>query len=336
MNRREILLSASAATIGLGSNLATAQTDDPGDPMTGDDPMRAAEYLSSLESNNYIPTLYVLYSYIHPDAAETVPRATVIGWYQEDFLPRGPQPAIATDVTWLDSWTWEVTGQTYSDVAEVSFTQEFADGSTVEDVVRLVYHDGAWRWWFGRDAAFVEEQNARFSLVDNVPQEGNAPFELETISSLDESILEHLPALIEDAEFDGSFELAQSAGSFNPDGIREPMHLLLYKPLDPPHEFELGSIEYGSVVDSTTNEDDLLRFADFAQNAPPVEFIGWNTEPESGPSWLQTENAGVDVVGTSYRMTLVMDGNYLLIQMFTEESLGIVCGALTNRVSQDS
>ena len=170
--------------------------------MTGDDPMRAAEYLSSLESNQYIPTLYTFYGYIHPDAAEVVPRGTVIGWYQEEFHPRGPQPAVAHDVTWLDSWTWGVTGKTYTDVAEVSFTQEFANGEVIEDVVRLKYHDGSWRWWFGRDAAWVEEQKHRFSLIENTPQEGNAPFGLDQVKPVDEDLVGYVPDLIYDEETD--------------------------------------------------------------------------------------------------------------------------------------
>ena len=158
MNRRRFL-SISTASVALartGVRPGAAQTTEPGHTIAGDDPMAAAEYLSSLESTEHIPALYELYSHIHPDAAAIVPRGTVIGWYQEDFQTRGPKAANAYDVAWLDSWTWDVTGVTYSDVAEVSFTQEFADGETLDDVVRLKFHDGAWRWWFGRDAAFVE------------------------------------------------------------------------------------------------------------------------------------------------------------------------------------
>lgn len=331
MNRRQLLAStASALALAeIGSAITSAQPGNPGDPMTGDDPMIAAEYLSSLESNQYIPTLYTLYGYIHPDAAEVVPRATVIGWYQQDFHPQGPQPAIATGVTYLDSWTWGVTGITYNNVAEVSFTQEFTNGDTLNDVVRLIFHDGSWRWWFGRDAAWVEEQNARFSLVENIPQAGDAPFGLSGITAIDETLLQRLPSPIQDSQFDGTYEPRPTAGSFNPDGLREPQQMFLYK-MDsgPGSEFPLGEITLGAVVDSTTNAEDLIRFADQAQNAPPVEFIGWNSAPESGPAWLQTENAGVDVVGTSYAITLVLDGMYLTVRMYSEDSLGVVCEAL--------
>lgn len=329
MNRRRFL-AHSTATVAMAmtsSRIASAQTGEPGHVITGDDPMAAAEYLSSLESSDHIPALYQLYDFIHPDAAEVVPRGTVIGWYQAEFLPRGPQTATAYDVTWLDNWTWDVTGSTYSDVAEVSFTQPFAEVGVIYDVVRLKFHDGAWRWWFGRDADFVKEQIHRFSLIENTPQEGNAPFGLQFITTVDDSLLERLPETLKDPETGTEYEISQSAGSFNPDGVQEPKQLLIYKPVDG-SEFQLASIYYGSVVDSTSNEEDLLRFADIAQNAPPVEFRGWNAVPEAGPSWLQTEIAGVDVMGASYTMTLVMDGNYLQLRVFSAEAFATLCESL--------
>ena len=58
-------------------------------------------------------------------------------------------------------WTWEVTGETYPYTATVSFEQPFADGSVVDDVVRLVQdQNGEWRWFFGRTRTFVEAQIA--------------------------------------------------------------------------------------------------------------------------------------------------------------------------------
>lgn len=83
----------------------------------------------------------------------------------------------------LDSWTWDVTGETYQYVAEVSYSQEFAE-QTVEDVVRLVFHDQTWRWFFGRSKEFVDEQNLRFSQKDHLEPEGMAPFGLEAMTLL--------------------------------------------------------------------------------------------------------------------------------------------------------
>jgi hypothetical protein len=46
----------------------------------------------------------------------------------------------------------------------VVYRQQFADGSDVRGEVRLVKdYAGNWRWFFGRDRAFVEEQIARFT-----------------------------------------------------------------------------------------------------------------------------------------------------------------------------
>ena len=61
-------------------------------------------------------------------------------------------------------WTWDVTGQTYPDTAEVAFRQSAADGAVVRGEVRLVKDEhGNWSWFFGRDRAFVDEQIARFT-----------------------------------------------------------------------------------------------------------------------------------------------------------------------------
>lgn len=329
MNRRQFCASAaSALTLTAFARPNTlAQTGNPGDPMTGDDPMLAAEHLSSLESITHIPALYELYEYIHPDAAAVVPRGTVIGWYQADFQPLGPMPATATGVTWLDSWTWDVTGQSYTDVAEVSFTQEFTNGETVNDVVRLKFDDGAWRWWFGRDAAFVEEQIHRFSLTENTTQEGDAPFDLDNVTAVDEELVGYLPELIYDEETDGQYKLSPSSWTLEQDGLENPQQILMYQPTHE-SEFSLGGVYFGSIVDSTTDEEDLLRFADVAQNAPPVEFVGWNASPERGPAWLHTESGGADVMGPAHTMTLVMNGNYLRIVIFSESALQKICESI--------
>jgi predicted metalloprotease len=63
-----------------------------------------------------------------------------------------------------------VTGQTYPNTAIVSFKQPFADGSVVEDVVRLVQDDkGEWRWFFGRSREFVDAQIATYALATPQP-----------------------------------------------------------------------------------------------------------------------------------------------------------------------
>ena len=120
---------------------------------------RVAVELSALEATADINTLY---DRIHPDARAEIPRAAVIGWFQNEFVPRGPGVSTVTAVNFV-SWTWAVTGQTYDYTAEVSFIQPFADGSVVEDVVRLVQdRNGEWRWFFGRSREFVNEQIAKY------------------------------------------------------------------------------------------------------------------------------------------------------------------------------
>src|SRR5699024_6832730 len=101
------------------------------------------------------------YARMHPDAQAIVPRHVVIRYFREVFQQRNPEPAIATGVTYK-SWTWGVNGVTYPHTAEVSFTQRFG-GETIEDVVRLVEHHGEWKWFFGRDRAWVDEQIRRFT-----------------------------------------------------------------------------------------------------------------------------------------------------------------------------
>jgi predicted metalloprotease len=115
--------------------------------------------LSVLEASSDFNSLY---DRIHPDAHAEIPRAAVVGWFQSEFAPRGPGVSTVTGVNFV-SWTWPVTGQTYPYTAEVFFTQPFADGTVVEDVVRLVQdQNGEWRWFFGRSREFVDEQIAKY------------------------------------------------------------------------------------------------------------------------------------------------------------------------------
>ncbi len=101
-----------------------------------------------------------LYDQLHPDAKQIVPWAAVVGWYVEEFAPLGPGVITVQSVRFED-WTWGVTGTRYRNTAVVTYTQPFADGTIVEDVVRLVEHEDGWGWFFGRDRAFVDEQIER-------------------------------------------------------------------------------------------------------------------------------------------------------------------------------
>ena len=152
LSRRAFTLGAAGTGLALLLDAAPALAQSPS--ALPSDPMRAAEELSRLEATEHIPALYTFYELMHPDAQAIIPRHVVIGWYREEFQPRGPEPAKATSVAYKD-WEWAVNGTTYRDAAEVSYTQAFADGTTTEDVVHLVEHEGTWRWFFGRDRAWV-------------------------------------------------------------------------------------------------------------------------------------------------------------------------------------
>ena len=118
-----------------------------------------AVYLSQLEAAGDLDTLY---EWLHPDAQAVVPKEAVVGWYDAEWLPRGPQPIRVTNVE-FGEWTWDVTGTTYPNVATVAYEQPLEDGSLLSDVVRLVQDDqDVWRWFFGRDRAFIDAQIARF------------------------------------------------------------------------------------------------------------------------------------------------------------------------------
>src|SRR5680860_703590 len=102
--------------------------------LDAQDAMDMAYFLSYLEATSDFNTEY---DFIHPDARAIIPRAAVVGWFLDNYAPRQPQPATILGVEFV-SWTWEVTGATYPNTAEVSFSQTFWDGglNTVEhDVV---------------------------------------------------------------------------------------------------------------------------------------------------------------------------------------------------------
>ncbi len=124
----------------------------------------AARELSRLEAARDFDGLY---ERIHPDAAAVVPRAAVVGWYQEAFADKETDELTVTGVEFV-AWSWGVTGKTYPRAASVSFVQPYEqDGVRTEEpgVVHLVEEDGEWGWFFGDDRAFVDAQIARFAPV---------------------------------------------------------------------------------------------------------------------------------------------------------------------------
>lgn len=121
--------------------------------------MAFAEWLSLLEATE---SYDILYRTLHPDAQALIPPRVITRWYRRESATREAEQAVAVKVRFIP-WTWEVTGAAYPETAEVAFRQEMADGTILRDEVRLVKDPfGNWRWFFGRDRAFVEEQIARY------------------------------------------------------------------------------------------------------------------------------------------------------------------------------
>jgi hypothetical protein len=102
-----------------------------------------------------------LYAWMHPDSRAIVPEAAMAGWYRDVFAQRPPVRMSVDDVQ-LVEWTWDVTSKVYPSAAEITYRQRFADGTEEQGVVRLVRDHGVWRWFFGRDRRFVDEQIARY------------------------------------------------------------------------------------------------------------------------------------------------------------------------------
>ncbi|HET9659158.1 MAG TPA: hypothetical protein VFP05_02435 [Thermomicrobiales bacterium] len=134
-----------------------------------------AQGLSVLESQSNWDALY---DQLHPDSQLTVGRSTVAYWYQTYFAVNGPHPATITGAALVD-WTWPVTGRTYPATAEIFYTQLFDNGTTVNDVVRLVQaEDGTWRWFFGRSPEFVRQiaqEAGEFRQDLSIPERAGVP-----------------------------------------------------------------------------------------------------------------------------------------------------------------
>ena len=143
------------------------------DPATGTCPLPPSRFYQPSSANPaamtavYLTELEVagdyerLYAWMYPDSKTIVPQAAMEGWYRTVFAAQPPVWMTVDDVR-LVEWTWDVTGTIYPSAAEVTYRQRFADGHEIEGVTHLVRDHGVWRWFFGRDRAFVEEQIARF------------------------------------------------------------------------------------------------------------------------------------------------------------------------------
>lgn len=132
----------------------------------GQDEQGAAEAAIALSGLEATGDFSALYDRMHPDAQAIVPREVVVGWFGEYYAGKETTGITVTGVHFV-SWTWPVTGVTYSHTAEISFVQpiwENGEYTEIEDVVRLVQDDtGEWRWFFGRSTEFVNEQIDKYA-----------------------------------------------------------------------------------------------------------------------------------------------------------------------------
>ena len=130
----------------------------------------AARELSRLEAARDFDALYDL---MHPDARDLIPRAAVVGWYEQVFADTSTEELTVTGVESV-AWTWGVTGHTYPRTAAVSFVQPYVTNGVredVADVVHLVAHDGGWGWFLGETAVFVNAQIALYApAADPIPE----------------------------------------------------------------------------------------------------------------------------------------------------------------------
>lgn len=253
-----------ASTLALGAavmaprliQVAARQADTDADAA-----IEAATFLSQLEVDEQI---WPLYMRIHPDAREIVPYYAVEYWYANAFTPRGPEVIEPTGVTFVD-WTWGVTGVTYPGTAEVAFTQAFADGSEVEDVVRLVRVDDEWSWFFGRDRAFVDEQ-IELAGADLYPGESAAaPDWAEPLTEVDSDALDTLPS-----EYPGEQDAAIRTGAGD-GGFRRRVYAVQ-------EGYTVATIEYLPMGPDEAAADRVRRRLESAERAPGFEVLAWDVE----------------------------------------------------------
>ncbi len=134
-----------------------------------------------------------LYDYIHPDAAEIIPRAAAISAFEEIYGAAGVGDATLVSIQ-MGPWTWGVTGKEYPRAAAVEFTQPFTneDGETevLEDTMYLVEDNGQFKWFFGSDPEFIEWVLANHAETGEVLPEGDLfidgdDFLVEVVNDLD-------------------------------------------------------------------------------------------------------------------------------------------------------
>lgn len=121
-----------------------------------------ASTIGTLESLKAYPALYTL---LHPDARALISYDQFACAYAAEFGPpmTGEEKTIystTVDNVSFVEWTWAVNGAAYTEVAEVTYTQEIgvfpANGEMQQFTEHLVRADGIWRFFYGTDAASID------------------------------------------------------------------------------------------------------------------------------------------------------------------------------------
>ena len=244
-------------------------------------PTEAAVSQSQLETTDNI---YALYRQMHSDSRAEVPLYAVQSWYDREFLPLGPEVLEPTGVRSV-SWTWPVTGKSYPGTAEVSFTQRYADGSVVNDVVRLVQEDGVWRWFFGRSRAFLDEQIAiaegEVFPAEPVPADGW----IASIVDAGEEALDRLP---DEYPGGGDADLTTGAG---PGGDRGRRYVV------PREGYVLGAVDYQGLSPNQRAVAVLQDRLDQAAQGPAFEVLAWDLSEGTDVAYATYRAFANDAVG---------------------------------------
>ena len=290
------------------------------------DPMVAAEEISKLEVISHISALYEFYALMHPDAQAIVPRHVVIRYFREVFQERAPEPAVATGVTYKD-WTWGVNGVTYPGTAEVSFRQEYGDGSVKQDVVRLVQHDNTWRWFFGRDRAWVDQQIQRFTQTLNVPQEGTVPYGLENVV-LSDDLLNRLPETLGDGLMRGILSPIEPHEARLPDWTDDQVSLRY----ETSEQYPVGFVQLLSMKRGTSISQAIRGEIETYEKAPPFTLHGWHLLPDNGTTFAHYEIFGSHAVGNALNVMWgrASGDRIAVISHVDEASLQAIATALLN------
>ena len=251
--------------------------------------MAACEELSRLEATEHLPALYEFYARMHPDAQAIIPRHVVIGWYQDEWQPRGPQQAVATGVRFVD-WTWPVNGVTYRGVAEVSFSQMFDNAPPISDVVRLAFAEGEWRWFFGRDRQWVESQIWHYNSLAYIDQAGVVPWDLDRVAGSSPDILRSLPPTIGQA----TSEMVEDA-RFIPDYAAHMPVAIQYRQ----DFYPVGHAMAATLKPELDMAEAINELVWEHVQTPPFTLHAWNLAPPNGVPYAWYEQFGSEAVGTA-------------------------------------